>query len=216
MRCFIVILVLSALPATAQVPDYRLIGTNIYDFTHAGSPSNPSPYVIRGKIGHIYPQSVELLIPDGVRYVPDRDALRDTMNTGDPNQMLQGLAAFKLSQQPLSAGAYYLLAPELRASLTAVPNYRSIYVLHLKPTLIALNLSPGCGLITLALPTKDAGFWDHGVAVTNPVCRRFFRLYPNHVATITNVVPLAPDPSDGSRLPVSLRTNSITPGSQKL
>jgi hypothetical protein len=163
------------------------LAPTFYDFTCAGNLNKPSPYVLHGTISRIYPESVEMSIPDGVMYVSDPEAIRASMS-GGPRSQLQALAALKMGQMPISESEYYLLDPATQANFKATPALKTVYILHFADNIRDAGISAGTRVGTLAMPTTTPGFWDHGTKVSNlPDRAHFFRVYPDHIESVTNI-----------------------------
>jgi hypothetical protein len=165
--------------------DFRMIGTNVYDFTYAGSPAHPSGYLLSGTITRIYPKSVEVSIPSGTVFIPDVDSIRKSMFEDGPGGQLQALSALRLGQRPMALGEFMALSPEMRANFKEVETYKQVYILDLSKDVQDHNLTVGANIQTLAVPTTIPDFWDHGIKLTNVPTSGFFRIFPDRITRIS-------------------------------
>ena len=144
---------------------FRLIGTNLYDFSFAGPASR---YRMRGEATRLYPQSVELSIRTGTSLQFDNSspAAADALKYGGPEEQLRLMAAMRMGQddkgntRPISGGQYMTMSPAMRQYFTVVTNYAKVYLLN--PPTCELGQVVDC----VAVPTANKGYFDCGKLFT--------------------------------------------------
>ncbi len=141
--------------------DFRLVGTNLYDFSLAGP---KSVYCLRGEVTRVYPQTIELLIRTGTSLQFDKSspAVGNAIKNGGPGEHLQMAAAMAIGQddkgnpRPISAGQYLAMAPAMRQYFSTVTNYAKVSIINPPPA------KRGQVIACIAVPTLNKGFFDCG------------------------------------------------------
>ena len=189
--------------ASVQANDFRLIGTNLYDFS---SPGANSRFRIRGMVSKIYPQSIEIhtfyrLYERYVFPAPAASALalnllgpQDVLSMKAGNmdaidrgvavaQMINDLPHEKSSAPPITPQQYFSL------DATAKNDYRAITLCVTNYLLHCANLNVGDIVDGFAISTKDKGFYDCGIPFTGDTnqFKVIYRVLPNRIIATTNL-----------------------------
>ena len=189
--------------ASVQANDFRLVGTNLYDFSSAGANSR---FHIRGTVSKMYPQSIEVhtfyqLYERYVFPAPGASALAMSllgpqdvlsMKAGNMDAIGRGVAVAQIinalphekpSAPPITPQQYYSL------DATAKNDYRAITICVTNYLLHCANLKVGNIVDGFAIPTKDKGFYDCGIPFTGDANKFeiIYRVLPNRIVEATNL-----------------------------
>jgi hypothetical protein len=206
MKISIFILIFTCICTYAQVTNnYRIIGTNLFDFSNAGIGTNHSIYFLGGETMRIvktFPKSVQIEIKYLPQQIPEymeeqSRLLRAQTLSGGPEQTLLTVAAFRTAfddngnLRKLSQGELMAMSPEFRSAVLGAQAF-GIEQLNEKRrntiTTIYLLNPPNSGLECYAVPTEKAGFWDCGVAFTGDLseCKYIYRVLPDRIVRERN------------------------------
>ena len=165
-RKFFILLLLAN---SASAADLRLVDTNLYDFSGAGS-----IYHVCGTVSKIYPQSIEIKI-FGFRLVDGQIAIR--LMNDDPESMRTALAAYAIgineangirTTRLLNQTEYRALSPELQQYFE--PASITMFLLNSPATEV------GQVIDAVAVPTPNKGFYDCGKTFTGDT-NQFRKMY---------------------------------------
>ena len=197
------VLLILLLCGSVEAGDFRLVGTNLYDFSGAGP---NSCYRVRGRISKVYPQSTEISTAHLYyqRYVfpaPAASALAMSilgpndvlaMKAGDPQAIERGVTVARaINVLPHEAPPLVFITPDQYSYLdTAMKNnFRPVTVWATNYLLHYSNPHLGKGVDCLAIPTKYRGFYDCGIPFEGDTNRFkiIFRVMPNRIVARTNL-----------------------------
>jgi hypothetical protein len=189
----------------AYAGDFRLVGTNLYDFTLASK----SIYRARGTISKIYPKSIEVTVPAGIGY--QRYLFGDPTGLISPSDMLgmkadnvysieRGAAVANMinstdyysnyfNPPPITEDQYNSLDSQMKKNYKQVLLYTKIYLLNYPCSVIK-----GQVIDCPAVPTKYIAFYDCGIPFIGDT-NQFAHIYvvmQNRIVVRTNSAVLVP------------------------
>lgn len=136
--------------------DWRLIGTNLCDFSPLVSATGDVPYRFQGKVSHIYPESIRVTRVVGVGFAYVQPSW-ETIQNASPGDMLNQLSAAHFAERGVDIGDIMAMSPEVRQNLQPVKKTADFYLLN-----YPFEVHVGSSIDCFALPTATKGFWDYG------------------------------------------------------
>lgn len=171
-----VFLLILALVISSPAQQYRIIGTNLYDF----GPTMRDPksrFRIQGVVASRDDSTLVLRHTTSAYYLfPDRTAAL----YGGPVDQLNALAQFQMAGRPLSAGVVAMMSPSMRSNVELVENNQDYYIWN-----YPFQTEKGQSISLFAVPIqtetgtrRGLSVWDYGRPLNQPITdfTRVFRV----------------------------------------